>query len=305
MAAIHAALTSVAGAGDHIVAAAQVYGGTRSLLKGALASAGVGSTTVDVTDLAAVEAAFTDRTRVLYAETIGNPRLPVADLDALAAIARARGAALMVDATFTPPCALRPLLLGADLSIHSLTKYIGGHSDMTGGVVSGDRDRIEAIRHAMIDTGAVLAPFEAWLGARGLQTLALRWKRICDNALGLARALAANAAVESVVYPGLPEHPQHDLAKRLLGGRFGGMVTFDLAGGQPAGRRFLERVRVCRPAASLGSTKTLVVHPASITHTQLTPQERSDLGIGEGTIRMSVGIEDLPDLIADVEGALA
>ncbi len=304
MGAIHATLLSLLASGDHLVAARQVYGGTHGLLGSALARAGIASATVDVTDLAAVEAAFTERTRVLFAETIGNPTLPVADLEALADVAHARGAALVVDATFTPPCALRPLEHGVDLVIHSATKYLSGHSDVTAGVVSGARERIEAIRLLSIDLGAVLAPLEAWLCARGVQTLALRWDRICENASAIARDLAEMRGVRRVWYPGLADHPQHDLAKRLLGERFGGMVAFELDGGYEAGRRFLERVRLCRPAASLGGTKTLVVHPASITHTQLSPEERAAAGVTDGMIRMSVGIEDAADLIDDVREAI-
>lgn len=305
MAAIHTTLTALASTGEHIVAARQLYGGTHSLMTTRLPRAGITTTTVDVADHSAIEAAFTPATRVLYAETIGNPTLPVADLDALARIAHARDAALVVDATFTPPCMLRPLEHGADLVLHSATKYLGGHSDVTAGVVSGDAERIAAIRMLQIDMGAMLAPFEAWLCARGLQTLVLRVDRICDNAMALAVALHEHPAVERVHYPGLPEHPQHDLAKRLLGERFGGMLTFDVAGGLTAGRRFLERVRIAAPAASLGGTKTLVVHPASITHTQLSPEQRAAAGIGDGTIRLSVGIEDIGDLIDDLTQALA
>lgn len=304
MAAIHTTLIALLEAGDHVVVAKQLYGGTHGLFHTLLARAGVGVAQVDVTDQGAVEVAFTPRTSVLYAETLGNPALAVADLDGLSAIARRGGATFVVDATFTPPCLLRPIEHGVDLSIHSMTKYIGGHGDVTAGVASGSAEMVARIRHALIDAGGILAPFEAWLAARGLQTLDLRIDRICSTALALARRLEKHPAVERVHYPGLESHPQHELATRLLGGRFGGMLAFEVAGGSAAGRRFLERVRVASRAASLGGTHTLVVHPASITHTQLTPEQRAAVGITEGMIRVSVGIEDPDDVIADLEGAL-
>jgi methionine-gamma-lyase len=304
MGAIAGTLFSLVGQGDHVVAAAQLYGGTFSLFQTAMARAGVSVTRVDVSDNAAVDAAFTPATKVLYCETIGNPTMNVADVDALAAIARTHKVTFVVDATFTPPVLLRPLEHGADLVCHSATKYLGGHGDVTGGVVSGDAERIAAIRHLAVDTGGQMAPFDAWLVARGVQTLVLRVDRICQNAMALARALEDHPAVQRVLYPGLESHPDHALARKLLGERFGGMLAFD-AGDAAAGRRFLERVRVAAPAASLGGTKTLVVHPASVTHTQLTAEQRAAIGLTEGMVRVSVGIEDVDDLIADFEQAIA
>jgi len=303
MAAISNTLLSLVQNGDHIVAASQLYGGTHGLFATALSRAGVTVTTVDVGDHAALDAAFTKNTRVLYCETVGNPTMNVADLDALAGIARAHRAVLVVDATFTPPVVLRALEHGADLVCHSATKYLGGHGDVTAGVVSGSAERINAIRHLAIDTGAMLAPFDAWLLARGIQTLVLRYERICDNAMGLARFLEEHPSVRRVLHPGLDSHPDHALARKLLGERFGGMLALDV-GTVEAGRRFLERVEIAARAASLGSTKTLVVHPASITHTQLTREQREAVGITDGFVRVSVGIEDLDDLIADFDQAL-
>lgn len=303
MGAIHTTLATLLEAGDHVVSAAQIYGGTFGIMSKILPRAGVRSTLVDVADLDAVEAAFTAETKVLYAETIGNPTLPVADLDALAAIARAQGATFVVDATFTPPSMLRPLEHGVDISIHAATKYLGGHGDVTAGIVTGDAERIAEIRHTSIDLGAILAPFEAWLTLRGVQTLALRMDRICRNTAILARALEAHPAVRRVLYPGLASHPQHGLAVKLLGDRFGGMLTFEVAGFDE-GRRFLERVRIASRAASLGGTATLVVHPPSVTHTQLTAEQRVAAGISDGMIRVAVGIEDPEDLIADFDQAL-
>jgi len=305
MGAIGGVLTTLLGSGQHVVASTSLYGGTFGILSHKLPKFGVDATLVDITDLDVVEAAFRPETKMLYAETIGNPNLPVADLDALAGIARAHSVPLVVDATFTPPCLLRPLEHGADVSIHSATKYIGGHSDVTAGVVSGTAETIGRLRMANIDDGAVLAPFEAWLTLRGTHTLALRTERICNSALALARSLEAHPAVGRVFYPGLESHPQHDVAKRLLPNGFGGMVAVDLAGGLEAGRRAMERLRVACAAASLGGTHTLVVHPASVTHTQLTREERERTGITDGMLRISVGIEDAQDLLDDFRQALS
>lgn len=304
MGAITGAIAPFVQAGDHIVASSQLYGGTAGLFGGAFARAGIGVTKLNVNDLASIEAAITPQTRVLYFEMIGNPTVDVADLDALVAIARARGIMSIVDATFTPPCLLRPIEHGVDLVVHSATKYLGGHSDITAGVVSGTAEHIAQIRHAQMDTGAILAPFDAWLLNRGVQTLDLRMERICANALALARMLEEHAAVSQVLYPGLPSHPQHGLAVKLLGDRFGGMLACDLTGGLAAGRRVMERVRVAAAAASLGGTKTLITHPASVTHTQLTPDQRAAVGITDGMLRMSVGIEDIADLLEDLDEAL-
>ncbi|MGH2829809.1 MAG: trans-sulfuration enzyme family protein [Actinomycetota bacterium] len=304
MAAIHGALSSLLKADDHVVAAQMLYGGTYSLLSTVLPRTGIETTFVDIGDTAGVDAAFRPQTKVLYCETISNPTMMMCDVAALADIARAHGAELVVDSTFSPPSMLTPLEHGAGLVLHSATKFLGGHSDVTGGVVAGSAARIAAARAFAIDYGAVLAPFEAWLTLRGIQTLALRMERICSNAQSMAEYLSSRRGIKAVHYPGLPSHPQHDLAKRMLRGGFGGMLAFEVAGGRAAGRSFLERVRVASAAASLGGTKTLVVHPASVTHTQLSATQRRAAGIADGLIRVSVGIEDPEDLIADFDRAL-
>jgi methionine-gamma-lyase len=305
MGAINAVLRSLLSDGDHLVAARQLYGGSFGLINTALPRSGVDVTFVDITDQAQVEAALRTETKALYCETIGNPRLPVADLHGLAGIAHAHDVPLVVDATFTPPCLLQPLAHGADLSLHSATKYIGGHSDVTAGVVSGAAEMIERIRLRNLETGAVLAPLEAWLTSRGLQTLALRMDRICGTALAMAEMFEAHAGVEQVIYPGLPSHPQHAVAQGILRNGSGGMIAIELAGGTEAGRRVMERLRIARAAASLGGTHTLVVHPASVTHTQLGREERERAGVSDGLLRISVGIEDVADLMLDFEQALA
>ena len=305
MGAIHAAVSSAVVAGEHVVSARQIYGGTFGLFGEILPRTGVTVSFVDVTDHGALAAAFTDQTRVLYFETIGNPTLPVADVDALVAMARDRGVTVIVDATFTTPYLFEAVSHGADLVVHSATKYLGGHSDVTAGVVSGRAEPIARVRHLGIDYGGCLAPLEAWLTTRGIQTLSLRMERICTNALALATFLEDHAAVQRVTYPGLPSHPQHDVARAQFSRGFGGMLTFEVSGGVPAGRRVLERVRLASPAASLGGTKTLIVHPASITHTQLSLEDREAVGITDGMLRVSVGIEDPDDLIADLDEALS
>jgi len=291
MGAIHAAVASRVAAGEHIVSARQIYGGTYGLFNDYLPRTGVEVTFADMTDLDAVASAFRDATRVLYFETIGNPTLPVADVDALVALGRRHDATVIVDATFTTPYLFDAVSHGVDLVVHSATKYLGGHSDATAGVVAGTAEATAAIRHLGIDYGGCLAPLDAWLTIRGIQTLALRMDRICANALALATRLEGLHGVERVTYPGLASHPQFALAQKLLPRGFGGMLTFEVAGGVAAGRRVLERVRLASPAASLGGTKTLIVHPASITHTQLSREEREAAGITDGLLRVSVGIE--------------
>lgn len=305
MAAITNTLLAFLDHGDHVVAQRMLYGGTHSTFQHILPRWGITTTVVDPGDLRGYERAMTDRTKIVYAETIANPTMAVADLDALRAIAHEHGARLVVDATFTSPYLLRVLDHGVDLAIHSTTKYLGGHHDVTGGVVSGRREDVERIRMLQIDLGGIAPPFEAWLTLRGIQTLALRMERVSENALALARFLEAHPRVERVWYPGLPSHPDHGLAKRLMGERFAGMLAFEARGGFEAGRRFLQRIRVAVAAASLGGTKTLVVHPPSVTHTQYTAEERAAAGITEGMLRVSVGIEDVADVIADFEQALA
>ena len=287
------------------MSARQIYGGTFGLFNEILPRTGVDVTFVNVIDLDGVASAFREDTRVLYFETIGNPSLPVADVDALVALARDRGVTVIVDATFTTPYLFAAIEHGVDLVVHSATKYLGGHSDVTAGVVSGTAEAITRIRHLGIDYGGCLAPLEAWLTIRGVQTLALRMDRICSNALAVANALEGLASVERVTYPGLASHPQHELATQQFPRGFGGMLTFEVSGGIPAGRRVLERVRLASPAASLGGTKTLIVHPASITHTQLSREDREAAGVTDGLMRVSMGIEDPEDLIADFEEALS
>jgi len=305
MGAISSTIVSLLASGDHVVAGRSLYAATTELLAKVLPRFGVETTFVDQTHLAQVKAAIQPgRTRFLYVETLTNPALQVADLPALAAIAREAGITAIVDNTFATPVNVRPLEHGFDLVVHSLTKYLNGHADVVGGAVVGSRQLIERIWYHMKIFGPSLSPFESWLLLRGLRTLALRMERHNRNGLAIARYLAAHPKVARVHYPGLEDHPQHALARRLLAG-FGGMVSFELRGGVEAGRHFVEAVDVVKLAVSLGGVESLVSHPASTTHTMIPHDVRLAAGIADGLIRLSVGIENEADLIADLEQALA
>jgi cystathionine gamma-synthase/methionine-gamma-lyase len=308
MGAIHAALLAVgARAGSTVVAAQDIYGATYALLDQLMRSQGVTTRFVDVTDLEAVEALCVELEPVaLLVETISNPLLKVADLPALAQVAHRHGTALLVDNTFATPCLVQPLTLGADVVIHSATKYLGGHGDVLGGIVVTSQARWADLFEVLKVTGANLGPQEAWLVLRGIKTLPLRIGQHCQNGLMVARWLADHSRVSRVLYPGLPSHPQHVLAGRLFQGQgYGGMVSFELAGaGQLQVFRFLEALRLCMPATTLGDVYTLALYPAHSSHRALGPEERARVGIGEGLVRMSVGIEALEDIIADLEQAL-
>jgi len=303
MGAIHGALVAELSAGDHVVASASLYGSTRALLSGILRRLGVETTFVDGRDADAVAAAFRTTTRVLYLETIANPTIVVVDIERLAALGHAHGATVIVDNTFASPYLCQPLALGADVVVHSGTKYLGGHGDVIAGVVVGDERRIREVRDVAIDTGGALAPFSAWLVLRGIETLAIRMERHCENALGLARSLEGQPGVRSVLYPGLPSHPDAAVATRELRAG-GGMLAFELAGGRRAGAAFLDGLTIGERTASLGAVFTIAVHPPSTTHRQLDAAALAEAGIPEGLIRVSVGIEDLDDLVRAFEVAL-
>ncbi|MGZ6272140.1 MAG: trans-sulfuration enzyme family protein, partial [Candidatus Limnocylindrales bacterium] len=303
MGAIHGTLTALLAAGDHVVASRAVYGSTHALLDTVLARFGVTTAFVDATDPETVEAAITPRTRVLYLETISNPTLVIADLADLAARAHRRGLHVVIDNTFASPYLCRPLELGADLVVESCTKWIGGHSDVLAGAVSGRRELVERIAAGQIDVGGTVAPFNAFLALRGLTTLAVRMDRHSQSALALARFLEAAPEPRAVFYPGLPSHPQAAVAQRELRAG-GGMLALDL-GGREAAAAFIDALTIPQRTASLGSIFTMAVHPPSTTHRQLDSAQLAEAGIAEGLVRISVGLEDVADLQADLAAGLA
>ena len=304
MAAISGVFWTFARTGAHVVASSAVYGGTYSFLRNVLSRFGVETDFVDITDLEQVRAAIRPATRIVYAETIANPTTAVADLRALADIAHDAGALLVVDSTLAPPVICRPLEHGADLVLHSATKYIGGHSDTTGGVVTGRIELISNIRSVRVDTGGSLAPDEAFLLRRGLETLPLRVRRACSTASVFAAALSRHPTVVRIDYPGLPEHPGHQVARQQFdagpeGVRFGAIVTVTPHGGRDAGMAFADKLRLSQLATSLGGTHTVVSHVASTTHRQLDDRALAAGGIDPGAVRFSIGLEDAEDLISD------
>ena len=305
MAAIHAAIVSVVRAGQTIVVTSAVYGTTRDLLVRILAGLGIATEFVDPRDLALVDAALARTgSPILYVETVSNPTIVVSDLAALARVAHDHGALLLVDNTFASPYACRPIEHGADLVMHSATKYLSGHSDVLAGVVVGSRERIAAVRPILVDVGGTLAPLAAWLVLRGLPTLAIRMDRHSETAMELAAWLEGQDGVVRVHYPGLPSDPGHELAARQLD-VFGGMLAFELAGGRAAGRAFLDAMRLSERTASLGSVRTIVSHPSSTTHRQLDATALAAAGIAPGLLRASVGLEDVEDLREDFGIGLA
>ncbi|MBA2721232.1 MAG: aminotransferase class I/II-fold pyridoxal phosphate-dependent enzyme [Chloroflexi bacterium] len=305
MGAIHAALGTLLSAGDRVVATAVSYGTTRATLTGVFGRLGVTTTFVDVTDLGAVEAALAAApTRVLYAETIANPTIVVADHVALADLAHRHGASYVVDNTFASPYLCRPVELGADLVVESATKFLSGHSDVMAGIVAGSTSLVGRVRDFQVDTGASLDPHAAFLAMRGLSTLALRMERHSATAVDLATWLEAQPGINRVWHPALPSHPQHAVASRVLR-RGGGMLAFELDGGRDAGRAFIDTLTIPERTASLGSVFTIVAHPPSTTHRQLDDTALAAAGITAGLLRCSVGLEDLEDLIADFDNALA
>jgi cystathionine beta-lyase/cystathionine gamma-synthase len=309
MGAIHAALLAAGvRSGTAVVAALDLYGATYTLLNRLFAELGAATRFVDVADLAGVEAVLAEtRPVALVAETISNPLLKVADLPALADLAHRHGAQLLVDNTFASPYLCTPLSYGVDFVIHSATKFIGGHGDVMAGVVVTSGENRRELYELNKLVGGVLGPFEAWLAMRGVKTLPLRVRQQCANAARIAEWLAGHPQIARVNYPGLPDHPQHDLAHQLFGERgFGGVLSFEIANAdQAVGFRFMEALKLCLPATTLGDIYTLVLHPATSSHRSLSPEARARVGIGDGLLRLSAGIEDAADIIADLEQALA
>lgn len=305
MAAVTTALFTLVKQGDHIVSTASLYSGTFEFFTRRLPSLGVEVTLVEASQTNRFREALRPNTVALYMETPGNPTLALTDIAGVVEIARKAGVMTLVDNTFATPYNQRPLELGADVVIHSATKYFCGHGDAMGGAIVGRKDFIQRASEEVLRVmGGVISPFNAWLILRGTQTLALRMERHNANALEVARFLEGHRAVEWVRYPGLPSHPQHETAKKQMSG-FGGMVCFEVRGGLEAGRRLMKRLKLCTLAVSLGDNRTLICHPASTTHLAMSPEARLAAGITDGLVRLSVGTEDVEDLIADLDQGLS
>jgi len=303
MAAISTLILSVAEAGDNMVSANTLYGGTHKLFIEPLRRLDIDVTEVRGTNLEAVEAAVNERTRLLYMETPANPNMDVLDIPGWADIARRHGVPLAVDNTFCTPYLQNPLELGADIVVHSATKYLGGHGDTVAGIVVGAEDFCRRLKNEFLrDYGGIISPFNAWLILRGLKTLPVRMEKHSENAMEIAEFLSFHPKVERVMYPGLRTHPHHERAKKQMRG-FGGMIAFEIKGGKEAGKRLLNNVKLCTLAISLGDVDTLIQHPASMTHSTYSPEELEKAGISEGQIRISVGLEDVDDLIEDLREA--
>lgn len=294
--------------GDHVVAIDDLYGGSFRLFNNVRErSAGLEFSFSAIEDLAELKAAIRPQTRMIWVETPTNPMLKIVDLAAVAEIARQQNALLVVDNTFASPMLQRPLESGADIVVHSATKFLNGHSDMVGGVavVGDDEDLADRLWYLQNSIGGIQGPFDSFLAMRGLKTLALRMKAHCDNALQIAKWLETHPAVSKTIYPGLESHPQHDLAMSQMGGMGGGIVSIDLKGGLPAARKMLEGCRLFSLAESLGGVESLINHPAIMTHASVPPKKRAEIGISDSLIRLSVGVEDVGDLIAELDTVLS
>jgi len=297
------AVLKLLSAGDHVICGENVYGGTHRIMTKVFERLGLAFSFVDTRDLGPIEAAITSATRMIYVETPTNPMMHLTDLAAVGALARDRGLLLAVDNTFATPVFQRPLELGAQIVLHSTTKYLNGHSDMVGGMVLTTSDDVaERLGFLQNSVGAVPGPFDCWLALRGTKTLHLRMERHDQNGRRIAGWLSEDPRVQRVYYPGLPSHPQHDLARRQMRG-FGGMISLDV-GGLERARQVVERTRIFSLAESLGGVESLIGHPASMTHASVPKEMRERMGLTDGLVRLSVGVEDVEDLIADLDQAL-
>jgi len=303
MAAVDACLKLLK-SGDHIICGDDVYGGVTRHFDTVLSHYGLKFTYVDTTDSAAVRSAIQTETKLLWIETPTNPLLKITDLEAMATIARENNILLGVDSTFATPVFLRPLELGADIVMHSTTKYLSGHNQIIGGVLATNdtsiRDKMKFIQKTI---GNVSSPFDCWLNLSGLKTLHLRMQRHSESALKVAKFLENHDKIKSVLYPGLASHPQHEIAKQQMSG-FSGMISFELTGGTESGKQLMNNVKLCGLAESLGSVETMITHPATMTHADVPSEDRARRGLTDGLVRLSVGIEDVNDIIYDLEEAL-
>jgi cystathionine beta-lyase/cystathionine gamma-synthase len=303
MAAISSSIISLVSRGDHIVSVRDLYGGTVGLFSDLMARFGVETTFVEPTDVSEIKSAVRDNTRILYVETPTNPTLKLVDLEKVAEIAGQRGAKVLVDSTFASPYNQQPLKFGCSLALHSATKYLAGHNDVTAGAVAGLRKLVEPIKKLRRTLGGVLDPHAAWLLSRGMKTLALRMERHNSNGQNVAEYLQSHPKVSTVHYPGLSTHPQHALAKRQMKG-FGGVVSFELKGDLNFTIRFVDNLKLALLGASLGGAETLVSQPSTASHYFMDPEERRKAGISDSLVRLSLGIEDAEDIVSDIEQAL-
>lgn len=303
MAAITAIALTALKQGDQLISTDVVYGCTYSLFSEVLPGLGIDVSFVDTSEPENVKRAFKPETKMVFLESPANPTLTICDIAKIAGIARENGALCVVDNTFATPYFQRPLEFGADLSLSSCTKYIGGHADLLGGIVTGNKDFMNRMSAVVGYTGGIMGTHEAWLCIRGLKTLHIRMERHAENAMKVAEFLESRPEVEWVRYPGLPSHPQYELARKQMSG-FSGMLSFGIKGGIEAGRKLMDNVKLCSLAVSLGATDTLIQHPASMTHACVPRDVRKRVGITDGLVRLSVGIEDSEDIIADLKQAL-
>ncbi len=304
MAAIHTVFTSLVSKGDHLICSKAVYGPTVTLLNNVMKRYGVEATFADTSGIDEVKKSFRDGTKIVYLETPGNPTLVISDIRAIADLAHEHGALIVVDNTFTSPILQKPLDMGADIVLHSLTKYLNGHADVIGGVVVvKDEETYKNFRKTLNQIGGVLSPFDAFLVHRGIKTLSIRMEKHCKNAQIIAEFLEGHPKVEWVRYPGLKSHPQYEIATKQMS-KFGGMIVFELRGGVKAGKTLMNNVHLLQLAVSLGGVESLIQHPASMTHSSMDKESRLQAGITDGLVRISVGIEKSDELIADLEQAL-
>jgi O-succinylhomoserine sulfhydrylase len=303
MAAVFTLFAALLKSGDHIVSARSVFGSTHRLFTEIFPKWGIHTTYVDFDDYVGFEQAITPETRIVYIETPSNPGLDIIDMSKLAEICNRKGVLFAVDNCFATPFLQRPLEFGAVISIHSATKYIDGQGRTLGGVILSSVEIIEKIKAFARHSGPAMSPFNAWILSKSLETLDVRMERHCNNAMEIANRLQGHSAIFQVKYPFLESHPQYDIAKKQMD-RGGGIVTFELKGGLEAGIRFLDALNMFSLTANLGDTRSIATHPASTTHSKLTPEQRADVGIGEGTVRLSIGLEHVDDIWEDVSNAL-
>jgi methionine-gamma-lyase len=304
MAAIHTVLATLTSAGDHVLCSSAVYGPTTTLLNTILKKFGVNADYVDTSNIEEVKKGIKPNTKVVYIETPGNPTLYISDIEEISKLAKKHNAVTVVDNTFMSPALQRPLELGADIVLHSLTKFLNGHADVVGGIiVVKEEDTYKNFRRTLNQLGGVIDPFNSFLVHRGIKTLSIRMQRHCENSQLIAEYLEKNSLIQKVVYPGLKSHPQYELGLKQHTGH-GGMITFEMAGGFEAGQILMNSVKLCQLAVSLGGVETLIQHPASMTHFSMGKAARAMGGITEGLVRFSVGIENVNDIINDLEQAL-